>query len=97
MLAFLRAQALAPLIQLMDGGMWRGVRRLEASCHAPALARVCARHDAEECLRAMAAAVEVYTALRSQLPEPVRPRHSPAEPVVRAYLAEVCAASQGGH
>jgi hypothetical protein len=91
MLAFLRAQALAPLIQLLDGGVWRGVRRLEASRHASALSRVCARHDAEECLRAMAAVVEVYTALRSQLQESVTPRHSPAEPGVRAYLAEVCA------
>ncbi|WP_257448630.1 nucleotidyltransferase domain-containing protein [Archangium lipolyticum] len=97
MLAFLRAQALAPLIQRIDGGLWRGVRRLEASRHASALSRVCARHDAQECLRAMAAAVEVYTALRSQLHESLGPRHSPAEPVVRAYLAEVCAASQGGH
>ncbi len=93
MLAFLRAQALAPLIQLIDGGAWRGVRRLDASRHAPALSRVCARHDAEECLRAMAAAVEAYTALRSQLPEAGAPRHSPAEPIVRAYLAEVSTTS----
>ncbi|WNG17194.1 hypothetical protein [Cystobacter fuscus] len=86
MLAFLRAQALAPLIQRIDGGVWRGVRRLEASRHASALSRVCARHDAEECRRAMAAAVELYTVLRNQLQESDRPRHSPAEPVVRAYL-----------
>lgn len=91
MLAFLRAQAMAPLIQLIDGGVWRGVRRLEASRHAAALSRVCARHDAEECLRALAAAVEVYTALRSQLQESGRPQPSPAEPAVRAYLAEVLA------
>jgi hypothetical protein len=93
MLAFLRAQALAPLIQRVDGGAWRGVRRLDASRHAPALERVCARHDAEECLEALAAAVDVYTALRGQLAPDGAPPPSPAEPSVRAYLAEVRAAT----
>lgn len=89
MLAFLRAQALAPLIQLIEGGEWRGVRRLDASRHASALARVCARHEAGECLRALIAAVEVYTTLREQLPQAEAPRRSLVEPAVRAYVGEV--------
>lgn len=96
LLAFLRSQALAPLIWHVDGGVWRGVRRLDTSRHAPALARVCARHDAQECLQALAAAVELYTALRGQLAGAAAPRPSAAEPAVRAYLAEVCTASQEG-
>ncbi len=89
MLAFLRAQALAPLIQRLDGGAWRGVRRMEGSRHAPALARVCSRHGAKECLEALASAVDVYTALRGQLAPAEAPPPSPAEPAVRACLAEV--------
>lgn len=88
LLAFLRAQSLAPLIQRLDGGDWRGVRRLEASRHASALARVCARHDAQECFQALAAAVEVYSTLRGELDSLRAPQPSPAEPAVRAYLAE---------
>jgi hypothetical protein len=91
MLAFLRAQALAPLISLIDGGLWRGVRRLDASRHAPVLARVCAHPEPKDCFRALAAAVDGYTALRGELSASA-PQPSPAEPIVRAYLAEATAA-----
>ncbi|WP_224363264.1 nucleotidyltransferase domain-containing protein [Hyalangium versicolor] len=91
MLAFLRAQALAPLISLVDGGLWRGVRRLDASRHASALSRVCAQPDPKDCFRALSAAVELYAALRGHLPAAAAPTPSPAEPTVRAYLAEAVA------
>jgi hypothetical protein len=97
MLAFLRAQALAPLISLIDGGLFRGVRRLDTSRHASALARTCAQPETEDCLRAMAAAVECYASLRGQLPAAAAPRPSPAEPAVRAYLTEVSESGQRKH
>ncbi|MDY7231572.1 hypothetical protein [Hyalangium rubrum] len=95
MLAFLRAQSLAPLIRLTEGGEWRGARRLEASPQAAALSRVCARHDAAECLQALSAAVDLYTTLREQLRPADACQRSSAEPAVRAYLADVVAARRG--
>jgi hypothetical protein len=86
MLAFLRGQVLAPLAGAASGQGVRGVRRVERDAPAwvDALAATVARADAEDCGRALHAAVALYDRVRDAA-GPVR--RSPAEPAVREYLA----------
>ena len=89
-LAFLRGQVLAPLALHLRGLSPRGVRRLEQ--HAPelvaAFARTAASYDAAECAAAMMYCVDLYRALRGQLPSPLR-KDSAAEDACVQYLRDV--------
>ncbi|MFP2923830.1 hypothetical protein ACLESO_01180 [Pyxidicoccus sp. 3LG] len=85
MLAYLRSQVLAPLAGMASGQGIRGVRRVELDLArwVPALQATVACADAEDCGRALHAAVALYDQVRDAAGAA---RRSPAEPAVRAYL-----------
>lgn len=92
-LAFLRAQALGPLILLEAGAQPAGVRRVETATpsRATALQQTVAAYDRESCLRCLDAAVGLYRSLRDSVGTGDMVPNAAAERVAMAYLATVAA------
>ncbi len=91
LLAFLRSQALGPLILLEARARPMGVRRIEALAPARSneLQATVAAHDAAACATSLRAAADLYRSLRRSLGEGrVRMNHD-AERAAMAYLSAV--------
>jgi predicted nucleotidyltransferase len=90
-LAFLRAQALAPLAAALKSENPRGVRRLEHA-HPEHLAdfdRTLAARTPQSCLDALTAAVALYRKLRDAAGAPHVERRAETEHAATAYLASL--------
>lgn len=89
-LAFLRGRVLGPLCLVEAGAPAHGLRRVEqlAPERLPALRGTLAGHDPASCRAALAASIDLYTALRARLaPESLTFRRE-AEEAARAFFAE---------
>lgn len=89
-LGFVRARVIAPMAKHARGLTPRGVRRVEQQVPelvAPLSATV-AVHDRAACADAVRACVDLYRALREELPVPTR-RRVDAEAAAVGYLGEV--------
>lgn len=89
---FLRQTAIAPLIQIKDGRLPRGVRNIETSSpeYLPALLNTVAAHDAESCVWALRAAVGLYLRLRESYLGSLTVRRA-AQGKALEYLDEITA------
>lgn len=99
LLAFLREQALGPLLNARAGRKPHGVRRIERSCDASGVEElrttVCA-YDAHDCEQALKAAAKMYVGLRETLDSGTLQRNRRAEMASLRYLHAVGEKLRGG-
>jgi hypothetical protein len=87
-LTFVRRRVLGPLALAEAGARPDGVRRVESSAAGvvPGLRATVPSHDAASCRAALAATIELYTALRERIAPPALVRRDDAEREVRAFV-----------
>lgn len=95
---FLRGHVLAPLALHVRGMSPRGVRRFEqlAPDLVPAFADTAVAHAPDECAGAIRRCVDLYRALREQLPTDLR-RDPEAESAATQYLRDVTLVATSQH
>jgi hypothetical protein len=96
-LGFVRARVLGPLLLQRQGAQPNGVRRLETAAPAAvaALRATIADHDADSCVRALAATIALYRELRDASANAPLVRRSTAEAASCAFFDEVAAGLEG--
>jgi predicted nucleotidyltransferase len=87
-ISFLRQTVIGPLLQIKEGQLPKGVRKIEwhAPEMIPELKKTIASHDAIACVNAMETIIDLYLMLRDSLYGPEIERKTKAEAAVCHYL-----------
>jgi hypothetical protein len=87
-ISFLRQTVIGPLLQIENGYLPKGVRKIEFNMPEiiPELKKTIASHDAAACVKAMESIIDLYLMLRDSLFGPEINRKTDAEKAVCQYL-----------